>query len=162
MASTAYLKLKGQKQGAIKGSVTQKGRVGSILVIATHHEIAAPRDVASGVATGKRSHKPLVITKEIDQSTPPLYSALVSNEPFAECELEFWRAGSTGVEEPYFTIRLTKAIVARIEFVQPDTRNPEMAKYGAYQNVSFAYQKIEWTWTKGGIAAVDDWQASAG
>ena len=34
MALNAYLKLKGQKQGEIKGSVTQKGREGKIMVIA--------------------------------------------------------------------------------------------------------------------------------
>jgi type VI secretion system secreted protein Hcp len=33
MALNAYLKLRGQKQGEIKGSVTQKGREGKILVI---------------------------------------------------------------------------------------------------------------------------------
>ena len=33
-ALNAYLKLKGQKQGEIKGSVTQKGREGAIAVIA--------------------------------------------------------------------------------------------------------------------------------
>jgi hypothetical protein len=32
MALNAYLILKGQKQGEIKGSVTQKGREGTILV----------------------------------------------------------------------------------------------------------------------------------
>jgi type VI secretion system secreted protein Hcp len=162
MASNAYLRLKGQKQGVIKGSVTQKGRSGSILVIATHHEITSPRDAASGLATGKRSHKPVVVTKEIDQSTPALYSALVSNEMFAEWDLQFWRVGTTGVEEQYYTIKLTRAAVTSIEFVQPDLRNPELAKYGDYQNVSFGYQKIEWTWTKGGFTALDDWQASTG
>jgi len=162
MSSNAYLKLKGQKQGQIKGSVTSKGRSGSILVIATHHEITSPRDVASGLATGRQLHKPIVVTKEVDQSAPALYSALVNNEVFAEWELEFWRVGTTGVEEAYFTIKLTRATVASIEFVQPDLRNPEHAKYGDYQNVSFSYQKIEWIWTKGGFTAFDDWQAPTG
>ncbi|HRI69004.1 MAG TPA: type VI secretion system tube protein Hcp, partial [Polyangium sp.] len=43
MALNAYLRLKGQKQGEIKGSVTQKGREGSIMVIAVSHEIISPR-----------------------------------------------------------------------------------------------------------------------
>ncbi len=37
MALNAYLKLTGQKQGDIKGSVTQKGREGKIMVIAASH-----------------------------------------------------------------------------------------------------------------------------
>ena len=47
MALNAYLTLKGQKQGTIHGSVTQKGREGSIAVIAIEHEIVSPRDAGS-------------------------------------------------------------------------------------------------------------------
>lgn len=70
MALNAYLKLSGKKQGQIKGSVTQKGRENTIMVIAVSHEILSPRDAASGIATGKRMHKPFVITKELDKSSP--------------------------------------------------------------------------------------------
>ncbi|WP_044246058.1 type VI secretion system tube protein Hcp, partial [Chondromyces apiculatus] len=48
MALAAYLRLKGQTQGDIKGSVIQKGREDSIMVIAVSHEIISPRDAASG------------------------------------------------------------------------------------------------------------------
>ena len=34
---------------------------------------ASPRDPASGLPTGKRMHKPFVITKELDKATPLLY-----------------------------------------------------------------------------------------
>ena len=162
MASNAYLKLKSQKQGAIKGSVTQKGHVNSIIVIATRHEISSPRDAASGRATGKRTHGRLVITKELDQSTPLLYNALVNNETLTEWELQFWRGTAVGAEEHYYTIKLTDASVASIEFVQPNARDPELAKTPEYETVAFIYQKIEWTWVKGGITAVDDWHAPTG
>lgn len=35
-------------------------------------EVQAPKDRASGQASGKRMHKPLTITKEFDKSTPML------------------------------------------------------------------------------------------
>jgi hypothetical protein len=34
--------------------------------------IVSPRDAASGLPTGKRQHKPFVITKELDKSSPTL------------------------------------------------------------------------------------------
>ncbi|WP_044238634.1 type VI secretion system tube protein TssD, partial [Chondromyces apiculatus] len=80
MALAAYLRLKGQTQGDIKGSVIQKGREDSIMVIAVSHEIISPRDAASGLPTGKRMHKPFVITKELDKSSPLLYNVLTNNE----------------------------------------------------------------------------------
>src|SRR6185369_5441573 len=118
MALNAYLKLKAQKQGEIKGSVTQKGREGKILVIAAEHEVEVPHDDA-GHATGKRVHKPFVITKELDKSSPLLYQALVSNETIVEWELQFWApalAGATavGAEVQRYTVKLTNAVIIDI------------------------------------------------
>ncbi|MEK7863105.1 MAG: type VI secretion system tube protein TssD, partial [Chloroflexota bacterium] len=79
-----YLTLKGQKQGDIKGSVTQKGREGSISVQYLQSKIVSPRDAASGLATGKRQHEPLVVRKTVDRSTPLLLNALVTNENLTE------------------------------------------------------------------------------
>src|SRR4051812_46536780 len=100
MALNAYLNLKGQKQGDIKGSVTQKGREGKIMVIAVSHEIISPRDSASGLPTGKRQHKPMVITKELDKSSPLLQGCLSNNENITTWELQFWTpqgSAATGV-----------------------------------------------------------------
>lgn len=159
MALNAYLRLKGQHQGEIKGSVTQRGRSGKILVIAVNHEIVSPRDPASGLPTGKRMHKPFTITKELDKSTPALYSALVNNENITEWELQFWRPSATGNEKQHYTVRLTNANIASIDFHMDNNRHPDLALYAEYEIVSFTYQKIEWIWTDGGIAASDDWEA---
>lgn len=35
-------------------------------------EVVSPRDAASGLPTGKRQHKPMTITKELDKSSPKL------------------------------------------------------------------------------------------
>jgi len=40
------------------------------MVIAVEHEVLSPCDAASGLPTGKRQHKPLSITKEVDKSSP--------------------------------------------------------------------------------------------
>ena len=40
--------------------------------ITFEQEILSPRDAASGLPTGKRQHKPFVITKELDKSSPVL------------------------------------------------------------------------------------------
>ena len=127
MALNAYLNLKGQKQGEIKGSVTQKGREGKIMVIAINHEIVSPRDAASGLPTGKRQHKPFVITKELDKSSPLLYNALVNNENISEWKLEFWTpqlAATTGVgsEKQHYTVKLTNAKYAKHEAAAESTR----------------------------------------
>jgi len=158
MALNAYLKLKGKTQGDIKGSVTQKGREDTIMVIAVHHEIVSPRDPASGLPTGKRMHKPLVITKELDKASPLLYNVLVNNEALITWELKFFQPSATGAEKQHYTIKLTNANIASINFVMPNNKVPELSKFAEYEEVAFTYQKIEWTWMDGGITAADDWE----
>jgi type VI secretion system secreted protein Hcp len=159
MALNAYLNLKGQKTGDIKGSVTQKGREGKIMVIAVSHEIVSPRDPASGLPTGKRMHKPMVITKELDKATPLLYNVLINNENITEWQLQFWQPSATGAEKQHFTIKLTNANIASIAMRLPNNKHPDLLKFETYEEIAFTYQKIEWTWTDGGITAMDDWES---
>lgn len=57
-----------EKGGAVSSSVSLS------------HSIKSPRDSASGLATGKRMHKPMTITKSLDKSSPQLFT-LVVTEP---------------------------------------------------------------------------------
>jgi len=98
MALNAYMRLTGDTQGEIKGSVTQAGREDSIMVIAYNHEVESARNASTGLATGKRQHKPLTVTKEIDKSTPLLMTALTNNENLREVVLQFWQPSRSGRE----------------------------------------------------------------
>jgi type VI secretion system secreted protein Hcp len=159
MALNAYLRLKGTTQGEIKGSVTQKGREDSIMVIGFNHEVISPRDAASGLPTGKRQHKPIVITKEMDKATPLLFHALVTNENITEWELRFWQPSASGKEVQYYTIQLINASIAAIRTEMLNNKYPENMQHKEREHISFCYQKIIWTFEDGGITAEDDWEA---
>jgi len=165
MALNAYLTLSGQKQGPIKGSVTQKGRENSIMVFYSEHEIESPRDQASGLPTGKRQHKPIVIYKEVDIASPLLLNALCTNEVITTWKLQFYQApratagGTTGAQEnQFYTIELTNASLSKYEMIMENNKDPETMKFPEYEKIGFVYQKIVWTWTVGGITASDDWE----
>ena len=163
MALNAFLRIKGGRQGDIRGSVTQRGREGRILVIGAEHQLTSPREAASGRATGKRVHTPFIITKELDRASPLLYQMLATNEAIVEWELQFWAggetgtAGRTGIDVQRYTVTLQNATIVAIKFRMPNTQVPESAKLSEYEEVSFAYQKITWTWTEGAVQAQDDW-----
>jgi type VI secretion system secreted protein Hcp len=159
MALNAYLRLTGETQGEIKGSVTQRGREDSIMVIAASHEVISPRDAASGLPSGKRQHKPITITKEVDKSSPLLYRALVDNENITEWVLQFWRPSRTGKEEQFYTVELVNASIAGIQFEMLNNKYPENMQHKEREHVSFCYQRIIWTWVDGGITAEDDWES---
>ena len=158
MALNAYLRVTGEIQGEIKGSVTTAGREDSMEVIGFSHEVISPRDAASGLPTGKRQHKLLTITKEIDKATPLLANALSQNENITEMELRFWRPSRSGKEYQYYTIELVNASISGIQSEMLNNKYPENIKHNVREHVSFSYQKIIWTYEDGGITAEDDWQ----
>ena len=120
----------GAKQGSFSTTLT-----------GLSHEIISPRDPASGLPTGKREHKPIVFTKQLDSTTPLLLNALVTNETLTSVLIGLLRNG-----QQVATIKLTNASVA------------DYTDHGDTEHWSLTYQKIEWTWLDGGITASDDWE----
>lgn len=164
MSLMTYAYVVGQKSGQIKGSITQKGRENSIGVIAISHSIVSPRDPQSGLPTGQRQHKPFVFTKELDKATPLLYNVLCTNENLSSVTFKFWTpqlkaAQGVGAEFQNYTVKLTNANIASIDFRQLNIRDPQLVRYTEYEEIALTYQKIEWTWVDGGIMAGDDWEA---
>lgn len=157
--STVYAKIKGQKQGQFKGGVTRKGQEGAISVLACSHEIVSPRDNASGMATGKRQHRPIVITMELDKATPLFYNAMSTNENLSEVTLDFWGPNKNGLgtETQFYTIKLTNASIVSIKFNKHNQLDPAQRGMPDTVEVSLGYQKIEWTWKDGGITGMDSW-----
>jgi type VI secretion system secreted protein Hcp len=155
MTTIAYLTLRGQKQGDIKGGATEKGREGSIPLISVAYRVETPHDPVSGLPTGKRLHSPITVVKVIDQATPRLLQALVSNEALTSVRIEFWRPVPEAVA-PYFVIVLTDAALAVIAL----TPSSEDGSH-EYEEVQFTFRKITWTYPEMGEIAEDDWNASS-
>jgi len=158
MPMPGHLWLEGQKTGKIKGGCTQKGREDSIFVLAFSHNITSPRDPASGLPTGKRMHKPLTVTKEVDKATPLLYNVMVNNENVKKLEIKFFQTQKTGGEKHYYTIELVNANIADMKTYYALTSDPANARLPHLEDISFTYQKILWTYVDGGITAEDDWE----
>jgi len=138
----------GGSTDAVDGSMSVTGQrqgqfsTAPIEIIGFSHEVISPRDAASGLPTGKRQHKPLVITKELDKTSPLLMAALFTNETLdVSIDLTVPGKGAHAV-----TVHLTNASLA--------SRSQE----GTSETVSFTYKKITWTWNDGGIVAEDDWE----
>lgn len=154
----AYMSsIKGQKQGPIRGDVTQRGREGFFQLYDFKHQIVSPRDAASGLPTGKRQHKPVVIMQKVGRGSPLLASALANNENLSEVVFQFWQpnisaAGGVGAEVNYYTIKLTNASISSYrQFFQPNV--------GLMEEISLTYQKIDWIFQNGGITGQDDWES---
>lgn len=76
----------------------------------------SPRDPASGLPTGKRLHKPIVITKELDSASPRLAQALRTNEILRTVKIVVTQE-EPGKHHPRRTIVLTNARITGINRV---------------------------------------------
>jgi type VI protein secretion system component Hcp len=85
----------------------------------------APRDASSGMASGKRMHKPFVITKEVDKSSPLLTQFCASGKHINEVDID-----SAGMH-----YKLTDVLIAS------DTKSGGADR--PMETISFTYQKIE-------------------
>jgi type VI secretion system secreted protein Hcp len=153
----AYMRIRASLQGDIRGGVTIKGRENTIAVSALAHEMTAPFDAATGQATGKRQHKPFVITKAFDRSSVPLRNAMTKNELLTEVTLQFYAPSATGVETLYMTVTLRNARITSMRQTMLNNTAAETAALPMYEEVSFVYQEITWTWANPGLIAKDTW-----
>lgn len=117
-------------------------------------EVVVPRDAASGLPTGKRQHKPFVITKELDKSSPILMKACATGEHFPRLQLDAFRTRN-GRSELYLTITLEDVVITSYR-TSGDAPTSPAASSAEYEEIAFVYQKIDWNFHDLGVVFEDD------
>lgn len=157
MPMPIHMIVEGKKQGNMEGDCQMSGREGTIEVVELQHAIEIPTNPQDGRAVGKRVHRPLVITKVIDKSSPLLSLALCKGEACTVTLKWFRQAGAT--EEHYFTTTLENAVLVKQEPYIPNVFDKATSEYQHMEKIAFSYQKIIWTHETEGKQAEDDWLA---
>lgn len=157
-ALNGYLSIKGQFQGDIPGSVTQKGREGQIAVYGFTHMYNTLPDLKTCLAGDVRSHSPLTIIKEIDRSTTGLMRAWMDREPLSVI-FRLWRPTAVGAEEQYFTITLEGALISGIHQESFNNKDSALTSFPTMERISFTYEKITESWNPLGDTVTDTWTA---
>jgi type VI secretion system secreted protein Hcp len=144
--------------GKIDGSCDQEGHKDEILVQAFISDFEIPKSPQTGLPTGRAAPKPLMITKEVDKSTPLLYQALAKGEQLKTVTFNFFRINAQGKEEKYYTVKLERAIVVQIRSHIQYVKDPKYSQMGNMEDVFFAYGKITETQVIDGIEADFDYE----
>jgi type VI secretion system secreted protein Hcp len=166
-AFTAFISVKGKKQGQFKGEGADvKRRDKWMPVLSFQYGIKAPRDAASGLPNGKRQYDQLCFTKEWGPSDPQFMSAATANETLGEVNFEFVKTNATGEQFVFQTVKLTDATVASVRrYVghageAVGTARHTAADAQALEDVCFTFRKIELEDKEGKTVTVDDWQSA--
>jgi len=156
MAIPCGLKIVGENQGEIEGACDIPSREGSMLVYEVDHCVELPTD-NRGVSSGRRLHRPLTVTKEIDKASPMILQALCTGERLSEVCLEYYRIDEVGTEELYYTVMLSNALVSKVKPWVPNSLDATKTGFRHMEDISFIYEKIRWTWELDGIEYEDVW-----
>jgi len=138
VAYEAYLTIKGSKQGKFKGESNRSSAHDKIPLLSFSYEVRAPRDVASGQASGKRQHRVLTVVKEWGAASPQIFQALTSNEVLNSVVIEAMETAADGSEHVKGTFTLTNAVISRVN------KHPFTGKGSSdtVEEVTFAYENI--------------------
>jgi type VI secretion system secreted protein Hcp len=162
MAYEAYISINGSKQGKFKGNSSKSGRHGWIEVVSFSYGVQSPRDAATGLASGKRQHKPVSFGLDTGLVSPQIFQALVSNEVLTDVLIEFVDTNKDGKKYVRQNIKLSNATISSI-------RPQAIVSHGSMTHghnvmidyetevIGMTYHPIEWTWVNGGKTASDDW-----
>ena len=154
-ANMTFMTVTSTKQGQFKGEAANREQKGAIMVLGFAMEMDAPRDPASGMPTGRRVHKPVVITKDLDSSSPQFFQAAAGNETLKTVVIEFARSDPRGLETVYYKVTLTNANIASLKQFTADSAS---GRAGApLEEISLTFQKIEVESVTGKTTAQDDW-----
>ncbi len=130
-----------------EGEATETGFENKIACIAAQYaaEVPITYDRTKGGRTaGVAVHKPVVVVKAVDKSTPKLFESLCkADASMGDVKLHFLRQ-SGGKPEKYMTIELKGAMVAKLETFVPGGDQTETNV--PLEKVSISYQSIKFTY----------------
>ena len=149
-----YLSIAGSD---IDGDVQLEGREDSIRVFSASATGFSTIDPASGRPTGRRQHRPFVLTKAIDKASPLIAQAWNQGQSVDHAEFRFYRRDETGVEVHYYTIRLEGGTVMSLSTRSPNTQNPANAAVPPTETIRIAFSRIQWTDEINGTSTTSDW-----
>ncbi len=154
----AFVTIQSAKSGTIKGGSMQRETEGQIECIGFSYTVKSPRDAASGLPSGKRVEGAITITKHLDISTPQLLQMLYTNESLKSVKIDFYKRSATGMLTLFQAIQLTNATISEVSqyggTLSPDKLIPNSL---VNENVSFTFQKIEFSNIEGKTTAADNW-----
>ena len=158
MAYEYYVSIEGTAQGKFKGESDRTPYKDKIPGFSFQSAVASPRDAASGQATGKRRHEPVILRKKVGAATPMIAQALTKNEVLKTVLFEFISTTKDGKEQIFFTIKLSNATISAHRIYLPEVSG-EQHHLELSEEVSFTFQKIEWAHEVAKTRTADDWTA---
>lgn len=157
MANHGYMTITGKSQGLISGGCStqdsignkcQSGHTDEIMVLSYSHNMVNIGNI------NKPTHGPIVITKNVDKSSPLLAQALSSREEI-DCTISFYRVSSFGMQEKFYSVSIKGGVVADLTLEMPHAILQHDSE--PQEHMAIRYREITWTHHAAGTSGYSTW-----
>jgi len=164
MAYESYIKIKGEKQGQLKGSCPKANRTDFIDVISFRMGGMVPVDSNNWKPKGSRQHAPVIVTLEANAASPQLLQALWTSEVLKEVVIEHVNRTRDGAKEQVKErITLTDAVVVSIDrYSSAHAKEKLEHDVDNLEDISFRFRQILVEAPLASTSASDDWNTPGG
>jgi type VI secretion system Hcp family effector len=131
-------------QGRLACGVAATAQEGAQALFGVSDEFTVPVDPWTLEASTALQVKPVVILKELDRCSPPLFRAMVARERLSAVEIRL--LDRQGVH--FFTIRLEDALITRIARM--------VRQHGLHEEVGFVFRVIHLIDERSGVSTSHD------
>ncbi|WP_074374667.1 Hcp family type VI secretion system effector [Vibrio spartinae] len=157
MSHIAYITINGATQGLISSGCNTKDSMGNKYQESHTDEItilSCVHHMAKDAQQHRKNHNPIIISKNIDKSSPLLATAFAKQEHL-NCTINFYRTNEQGYNEKFYTIELEKAVISSLDFSLPHTTHAH--KEEMHEVIALSYQNIVWKHNVSGTMGYDSW-----
>lgn len=157
MSNQSYMTITGEMQGLISAGCSAQNSIGNKCQTAHLDEIQVLSFTHQMVHLGnskQASHGPVLLTKNVDKSTPLLAQALDNMEKLT-CKIDFYRVSPYGAQEKFYTVEMREAVIVSLT-----THVPHIIHYNdedPEEEVHIRYRDILWTHHLAGTSGYASW-----
>lgn len=157
MANHGYMTISGKTQGLISAGCSTQDSIGNKCQVAHTNEIMVLSYTHSMVNVGnlnKATHRPVVITKNVDKSSPLLAQALSSGEEIS-CTISFYRVSPYGIQEKFYSVIIEGGVVADLTLDMPHVVLQNDSE--PQEHLAIRYRDITWVHHVAGTTGHSAW-----
>jgi len=158
MANHGYMTITGKIQGRISAGCSTQESIGNKCQLAHTNEIMVlsySHNMTNIGNIDRPTHNPIVITKNVDKSSPLLAQALSSREEIS-CSISFYRTSTSGFEEKFFTVEIEGAVIADLTLDMPHVVIQNDVE--PQEHVATRYREITWRHHLAGTSGYASWR----
>jgi len=130
--------------GVTQGGFIGEERDGNIECIYYEHQVEIPRDASTGLAGPGTKHKPVLLRKLVDSTSPLFTAAMNTLEKLETVTFRFVpTVHPTGAPPAIYFVRLTGASIASIKQFFLSSPSGTYMGWQLLEEITLYYQKIE-------------------